>query len=350
METGHLRQQAVARLDGLSARSRALAADHQGVGPARRLGNVGAVATPVRWGSVLLYTALAFGLAWAAFIGLRAAGVPFMLRAGAGMYGPLAAALLTRLVLGEGFDDVGLRLSRRGRPDSTYLLAYLVPLALLASGVGLALVVGGQRWALVGNWAQYLAAQVRAAGAPGATVARVRDIAPGLLPVGIAQILVISVLVNCLFTVGEEVGWRGHLLVRLLGLGPLPASLLVGVVWGLWHAPLIGLDGYEYGLRSWAAAPILCLFTVPVAVVLAWLRLRSGSVWPCVLAHAAINAPAALVLLSLSRPASMLVAPPVGVLGVLPWWAFAAWLVATGRLPLRAREAEVLAAPVTAAR
>jgi hypothetical protein len=51
-----------------------------------------------------------------------------------------------------------------------------------------------------------------------------------------------------------------------------------------------------------------------------------------VLAHAAINAPAGLILLALSRPENALVAPPVGLLGVLPFWGVAAWLLLGGRL------------------
>jgi uncharacterized protein len=79
-------------------------------------------------------------------------------------------------------------------------------------------------------------------------------------------------------------------------------------------------------------------------VILAWLRFSSGSVWPCVLAHAAINAPAGLIVLALSRAGNTLIAPPVGVLGMLPFWAFAAWLIVSGRLQVGRPEAAAPAA------
>jgi membrane protease YdiL (CAAX protease family) len=281
----------------------------------------------VDWGSVALYLALVFALSWGAFIGLRALGVPFVLRTAAGMLGPAASMLLTRLLRREGFADGGLRLSSRGGLHSAYLYGYAVPLLLLGAGVVLALLVGGQHWALEENWRALI-------GRPPRSSAMVM----ALLPVVVILALTVNVLVDCIATTGEELGWRGHLLIRLSPLGAATSAVAVGVVWGLWHAPLIALDGYEYGIRSWLLAPYFCLFTIPLALVVAWLRFSSGSVWPCVLAHAAINAPAGLIVIALSRPGNTLIAPPVGLLGTLPFWAFAAWLVVSGRLRVATEE------------
>jgi membrane protease YdiL (CAAX protease family) len=237
------------------------------------------------------------------------------------MFGPAAAMLVTRLLRHEGFSDAGLRLSGNGSLHPAYLFGYAVPIVLLAAGTVLALLVGHQRWALEENFRALVGRQV----------ASTSSLAV-LIPVVIVSMLTVNVLIDCIGTAGEELGWRGHLLVRLAPLGGPVSAIVVGAVWGLWHAPLIALDGYEYGAKSWLLAPYFCLFTIPVAVILAWLRFTSGSVWPCVLAHAAINAPAGLVLLALSRPESTLVGPPVGVLGILPFWAFAAWLIFSGRV------------------
>ncbi len=287
----------------------------------------------VEWGSVCVYLALVFGLSWAAFIGLRALGVPFVIRTAAGMFGPAVSMLVTRLLRREGFGDAGLRLSRGGRLHRAYLYGYGVPVLLLAAGVALALLVGGQHWALEENWRALIGRQLRSI----ATLT-------ALLPVVVVSALTVNVLVDCLGTAGEELGWRGHLLVRLSPLGAATSAVAVGAVWGLWHAPLIALDGYEYGIRSWLLAAYFCLFTIPTAVILAWLRFSSGSVWPCVLAHAAINAPAGLIVLALSRAGNTLIAPPVGVLGMLPFWAFAAWLIVSGRLQVARPEAAAPAA------
>jgi uncharacterized protein len=62
-----------------------------------------------------------------------------------------------------------------------------------------------------------------------------------------AQVVVIG-WVNAVPALAEEWGWRGWLLPALLPLGRWPAILLTGVVWGLWHAPIV-LLGYNYPLH-----------------------------------------------------------------------------------------------------
>jgi len=45
-----------------------------------------------------------------------------------------------------------------------------------------------------------------------------------------------------IFTFGEEFGWRGYLLPRLAPLGGISAAIITGVIWGLWHTPVIVLE------------------------------------------------------------------------------------------------------------
>jgi uncharacterized protein len=59
----------------------------------------------------------------------------------------------------------------------------------------------------------------------------------------IAAALLVAPAINAIPAFGEEWGWRGWLLPRLIGLDTWPALLLSGLVWGIWHAPLT-LLGY----------------------------------------------------------------------------------------------------------
>ncbi len=289
----------------------------------------------VRWTSVFLFTALTFVLGWIVFWGLRPF-LAFNVRAEIGMFTPLAAAVATRFILDEGFDDFGLRLSFRRSWRWSYLTAYLLPLLLVAIGVVLALLTRQQQWVLYHRWEADLDALGRQL-SPSQSRA-LHNAGAALLFAQLIQDLVLGVFANCLFTLGEEFGWRGHLVPRLAPLGEVWAALIVGVVWGVWHAPLIVLDGYEYGIAAWQAVPFFCLFTIPLSGILTWLRLRSGSTWPGVLLHATVNQAGPLVLaLMLSDTVSRFVGAPIGLLGILPWWGFAAFLVATGRLRLRPR-------------
>lgn len=57
--------------------------------------------------------------------------------------------------------------------------------------------------------------------------------------------LFVAPLMNSIFGFGEEFGWRGYLLPKLMPLGKFKAYTILGVIWGLWHAPLI-VVGFNY--------------------------------------------------------------------------------------------------------
>lgn len=89
---------------------------------------------------------------------------------------------------------------------------------------------------------------------------------------------------------GEEIGWRGYLAPRLVErFGFLPGSLIVGVVWAAWHIPILVFADYRSASPLWIAVPSFCVMILALSVTLSWLRLRSGSLWPCALLHASHN-------------------------------------------------------------
>lgn len=132
--------------------------------------------------------------------------------------------------------------------------------------------------------------------------------------------------VNMLFAVGEEAGWRGVLYPALKEkLGRTKGRILGGVIWGVWHWPLMVLSGYEYGSVYWGApvlGPILfCVFTVSIGIVLDALYERSGSIWVPALAHGAVNAFASVPTLYLNMEyADRLILGPlmIGIISGLP--------------------------------
>jgi membrane protease YdiL (CAAX protease family) len=252
------------------------------------------------------------------------------------MFAPAIAAYLVRGPLqGEGFRDSGAGLNL---PNWRYYgIAYLISPILLAAGVALALLAGEQHWALDANihrLARELPINHLTAGETRLYIAWVTFWS------GVGNSITVAILLNAPFTFGEEFGWRGYLLPRLAPLGGVTAAVIVGVVWGFWHAPLIALDGYNFPGYPIAGIFAMLLFTVPLSIILSWLRFRSGSIWPGVLLHAAINAQATVILLLLSK-GNPLLRPPVGLLGVIPFWLLAGWLVWTRRLDPSGRESEI---------
>jgi membrane protease YdiL (CAAX protease family) len=109
--------------------------------------------------------------------------------------------------------------------------------------------------------------------------------------VGFAVFNIVSGLaIGTLFALGEEIGWRGYMLPRLLGRGVVPAMLLVGFLHGVWHLPLMLTTDYYHNTGNPLLVVPLFLATLTLAgVFYGFLRLWSGSVWAVAIAHAAAN-------------------------------------------------------------
>jgi membrane protease YdiL (CAAX protease family) len=89
---------------------------------------------------------------------------------------------------------------------------------------------------------------------------------------------------------GEEIGWRGYMLPRMVQ-ARIPQPVIVSsLIWGAWHLPVVFAGVYAVGPSRIITAAGLMVGTLAFGSILAWLRLSTGSVWPCIFAHAAWNA------------------------------------------------------------
>jgi len=243
-----------------------------------------------------LFCVLAYALSWT-WWGLRFAPHLFPLlgasktldRAGigaldvqVGIAGPLLAALLMRCFISrEGLrGSLGWRRSWR-----LYLLALLVPAGI---GVG-ALVLDG----VVGNtpfdWA-------------------------GDTPLSLLPRLSLIVLLVSATAVGEEYGWRGYLLPRLLPLGEVRATLLTGLLWGSWHLPLLVVGLSYAGAPVALAIPIFIFSAIAVSFVFTLFYLLStGSVVIAAVIHGTLNTLSEVTTPQHLPHANALVVSPFGV-------------------------------------
>lgn len=176
---------------------------------------------------------------------------------------PGAVSLLARLTLREGFDDISLRVSDR----RSLLTAWALPVAMLALAYGAAWATGLARFQTPGG--------VPASMGAGTAFA---------LSLGFA--LVQGTVFTALGAAGEELGWRGYLLTRLVDAGVKRPVLASALAWAAWQLPLV-VSG-RYGLASPTAlsATLFVVGLVAHAYVLAKLRLSSGSVWPAIIYRA----------------------------------------------------------------
>jgi len=174
----------------------------------------------------------------------------------ANMWCPAIAAIITRLYFQRNLDGFGFS---PGQPK-WLLFSLVLPIAV-------GMVMFGTAW-ITGI-------------APFSDAGAARVFSATIVPT-----FLFLLLFNFFAAAGEELGWRGFLvpeLDRFLGFTEL--ALLSGAIWTSWHFPLI-LFGTYHGTGSITSSFAVFIPSVMgAAVVLAWLRLVSGSVWTAILFH-----------------------------------------------------------------
>lgn len=192
------------------------------------------------------------------------------------MWTPAVASFATRLALREGFGDLSLRLGgARGR--RAVLLAAAYPLAVGALAYGVAWATGLADFAPPTEDMVLMAPRwiVPVSGAPAVRFAKL-----------LATHLTLGALSGSVWAAGEELGWRGYLVPRLVDAKIPLFAPLSGLVWAVWHWPL------AFSFASGPRLMTLLLFTVvvvPMGCAMARQRLETGSLWPAIGLHAVWN-------------------------------------------------------------
>ncbi|MCI0445394.1 CPBP family intramembrane metalloprotease [bacterium] len=89
---------------------------------------------------------------------------------------------------------------------------------------------------------------------------------------------------------GEEIGWRGFLAPQLAKVTSFTNTALIGgLIWSIWHYPLLLFADYNSGTPPWFALTCFTVMVIAISFPLAWLRLKSGSLWTGAFLHASHN-------------------------------------------------------------
>jgi uncharacterized protein len=178
-----------------------------------------------------------------------------------GAFGPMVAAVaITAQESGRaGLRSLFGRITRWRVAPIWYAVAILGPIVLTLSTMALVVVFGGRP--------PDLSAMI------------------GALP----TVLVLTVYMLVQVGIGEEVGWRGYALPRLqTGYSALVSSLILGVLWALWHLPLFFNPATSYSNTPFWA---YLVFLLPLPVVYTWIfNSTGGSVLLVMVLHAVTNA------------------------------------------------------------
>jgi membrane protease YdiL (CAAX protease family) len=189
------------------------------------------------------------------------------------MWCPGVAAVLTKLLLRRPLSELGLRWGSTRRFIAGVVL---LPIALVGVVYVIVWTTGLGRFSLDRMTAAF------------ATLGQGATPSTGLIIGALISVVPFRILTGAVSTLGEELGWRGLLVPSLAATrSPAATSLITGVVWSLWHYPLVFvvLPKLRPGLPRWYALLCFSLTLTGISFVYTWLRLRSGSVWPAVFLH-----------------------------------------------------------------
>lgn len=239
---------------------------------------------------------------------------------------PAMCSILTRRLTNEGRADLWLNPNLR-RNYKPYLAAWFLPIVFIAVGALLYFLIFPDRYdpefSLIRNSMALLDPN-------GKELTQSDLINVILMQLGSAVLL--APVLNFIPSLGEELGWRGYLFPKLIQVTSRKmAVILSGVIWGLWHAPLIAM-GYNYGFgyRLFPLPGILgmILYCFLVGAFMCYLTLKTGSVLAATIVHGASNGAANSGILFLNGTLNPFIGPlPIGIIGGIGWiiaglWAF----------------------------
>jgi membrane protease YdiL (CAAX protease family) len=267
---------------------------------------------------VVLTCVFSWSFVWAVHAGLETPPWAFALVL---MWIPGVVALVMRRTFHEGFADAGFR-AGAGR---YWLFAYAVPF-LMACATYLA----AAALQLV-HITPYLKQQSMFGPVPLRLVWWAPEAGTaGLLAQRFLVTGTLGVAVGFAYALGEEIGWRGYLLPKLVEGRVRFPIFICGVVWGVWHMPFVLL---MYSQHRIANALLYLLVCLACGVFICWLRLASGSLFVAAMAHSAYNAFFQNFYdHSFAGTAKWFWAGDIGLLCSLSTGVVALWLYRTGRL------------------
>lgn len=117
--------------------------------------------------------------------------------------------------------------------------------------------------------------------------------------------VVIGPFLGLIITFGEEYGWRGFLQSELVHLGRIRGIFLLGVIWGIWHWPVIWM-GYNYPGQPLAGSLLMVGYCIILAYFLAYAVFKSKGVWTAAYLHALNNQTMSFFMMAIVTPTSLI--------------------------------------------
>ena len=149
---------------------------------------------------------------------------------------------------------------------------------------------------------------------PPAAVAAIPPMA--LLGSAFFNAVILGPFLGLIITFGEEYGWRGYLQSELVHLGRIRGVGLLGIIWGVWHWPII-LMGYNYPGQPLLGPLLMTAYTVVLSYFLAYAVFKSKGLWTAAYLHALNNQTMSFLMVAVVAPVSMVTSFGIGIPGLI---------------------------------
>jgi uncharacterized protein len=285
---------------------------------------------------VALYLACVFTLTYAWDVGLyvfrNAAPFIFPIGVAVSMLFPALGALAVSRLAPPAADEEVPRLSSSLKlgPWRYYLHVFWIVPVLYAVTYAVTWLTGVGKLDLTGRGYVMSLAKVMGftASTPGMKVLS----NPIFLPVVLAASILTAPFLNSLVALGEELGWRGFLWPRLAPMGFWRATVASGVIWGLWHALVVVMFGFNYPDHRLLGVIWMCGLTTVLGTWMNWLTQKTGSVIIASWVHGVFNSQAYGMWRLITFPVDTLFGGITGGIGFAVLAIPTAYLALTGKI------------------
>ena len=268
-----------------------------------------------------IYLFITFALTWIIAFSLMANGgyqnPSAMTMISICMFMPSIGAIVMTIISKQKFKEIWIKPNFKGNLKY-YLLAWLSPVVLILFGALVYfLLFPSQFDGSMSNIINATKNQLLAAGSGAISDEQIKS----MIMVQLLTAVFLAPILNFIPCLGEELGWRGYLLPRLLEkYSPLKATIISGIIWGVWHAPMIAM-GHNYGLgyptAPWGGILSMILFCIFVGALFTYITLKTKSCIPAAIGHGMLNGFASTgAVFLLANSGNPFIGPlPVGIIG-----------------------------------
>jgi membrane protease YdiL (CAAX protease family) len=250
----------------------------------KRIGLFIGITYALSWSIVILF--LALGVRW---------GTPISMVVGIVlMFMPMISVILVQKVIYK--EPLAKPLGISFKLNRWWLVAWLLPPLVALATIGVSLLIPGVSYSpeMIGFFERFEGIM------PPEQLEQMKEQLAAfpihIFWISLVQGLTAGITVNAIVAFGEELGWRGFLLRELSHMGFWRSSAIIGLVWGVWHFPII-LQGHNYPQHPVAGVFMMILFCLLLSPIFSYITLKSKSVLAAAIAHGSLNGTAGLAIM-----------------------------------------------------